>query len=286
MKRIEAMQKCIDYINSLKGADEIKEKMNNLHLFLKDKEPYVLLNSIADFFIVAQRGGGIKTTVRFVAEYLYVANAIEFCGKEKWFSYQLNYIEPGNYFNEIDMFKQKMSVIKGFNRYFKGVIYINLDKWIGHTEEEHFKSFMKYLSTIDDRVFFVFGVHSENQENIDNLYSALSQYIRIDMINQRFPNVFELSVLVIDYIKNKGFSFSNNTFPLIQEMIQVVISKKYFKGFDTIEKFSEDIIFHFFMTNNDRSKEITLDVLESYQKKSLYLKQMSDEQERKITIGF
>ena len=286
MKRADAMQTRIEAINALKGGDEIKAKLNELHHFLKDKEPYVLLNSLADFLLVGKPGCGMKTVVSTVSEYLYVAKAIDFCGKEKWFSFELNYTTPESHFYEIDKFKQKMYVIKGFNRYFKGSIYINLDKWIGHTEEDYFKLFLNFLSSIDDRILFFFGIHTEKQEEIDEIYAKLYQYIRIDLIKLRFPDTKELSELVVSFIQNKGFTFSENTLAIIQNMIEIVVSQSQFKGFRTIEKFSDAIIYHFFMNNNNQTKEITVDILDSYQKNSFYVKPSSGDVETKQTIGF
>ena len=283
------MQKYHDEIMALKGAEEIKEKIKHLHEFLKDKEPYVLLNSLADFLLVAKVGGSITTIVDAIAEYLCVAKAIEFCGKEKWFVFDLPYTHPDDRFEEIEKFDQKMNALKGFNRHFKGVVYIRIDRWIGHTEEEYFRKFIAHLATMDNRILYCFGMHYDNKKDINAVYKKISKYIRIETFRLRFPDTDELCEIVTEYIRSKGFVFAKDKHQILHKIIETIAGHKNFHGYRTLEKLSEDIVYHHFMQNKKQTKNITPEILTSYLKDSTFMANMKNNahaEDETTKIGF
>ena len=286
MNRLESMQSCYDDIMALKGADEMKKKIKQIHEILKDREPYALLNSLSDFLIVTRQGGGISTVVKLVAEYLSVAKAVEFCGNTKWFSFSVEYSDRNQQFTEIERFMNKMSVLKGYNCFFKGVVYINLDNWVGHTDPENLYKFLSYLASIDDRILFFFGFHTENKSFIKMMETTIGKYIRIETIKLRFPSNKDLCDILKAYITDKGISLSDDVQIPMDTIIENVTNKRNFYGFQTLEKLSDDIVYHFFMTNKTKIKQINGKVLNDYLEKSPYFKQFTDDISSNTKIGF
>jgi len=286
MNRLESMQKCFDAIMALKGADEIKLKMTELHEILKDKEPYALLNSLPNFMIVARQGGGISTVVNAVAKYLSAANAIEFSGKEKWFYFKVDYAERGEQFKEIDRFLKTLTALKGYNRHFKGVAYINLDKWLEQKEVENLQKFLSYLSSIDEMILFFLGVHTDNQNLINNMETMIARYIRIETLKMRFPDSRELTEILMSLIEDKGFSFTEDVHILTEQLLSNIQEKNNFYGFKTLEQLSVDIIYHFFKINENNLKQITTETIENYRDNSIYLKQFLYDVSLNTNIGF
>jgi len=286
MTRQESMQQCYDDIMQLKGADDAKKKITEIHTFLKDKEPYSLLNTMADFLLVARPGGGIKTVVNTISDYLYIANAIEFCGKVKWFTFELEYVYPEYPFREIERLEDRLSIFKGFNRHYKGVIHIDLDRWIEHTDDTYFDNFLSFLATIDHRILFFFGIHTDNIDYVDKVKSVISQYIRIETLNLRFPDSSDLTDLLESHIQDKRFTLDENAKELLGNIISDIVSKRNFYGFNTIEKLAEDIIYYHLVTCKTNSNVISVDSLFLYTQRSSFIKELLEETNSNNQFGF
>ena len=131
MSKHKIIEKCFNDIMNLKGNDEFKEAVKRLHVFLINKEARSLRGlTLPNYLWVAKRGGGITTLINAFANYLYATRAIEFCGITKSFEFKLNYISPEMPFVELSRFNVTKSGYAGHNRYFRGLICVNINDWL------------------------------------------------------------------------------------------------------------------------------------------------------------
>ena len=266
MSKHETVEKCLNAIMELKGADELKEAIKRLDIFLKNKEAHSLSDvTLPNYLWVVKRGGGITTLVNAFTDYLYAAKAIEFRGTVKSFEFKLDYIAPEMFFSELARFKNTISGFAGHNRYYKGVICINIDEWIEHTGECHFAKFLSYISSNNNKYLIVFCVHIDSKNVIESVESALSSHIRLERLTLRFPNANELvEFMASRYIQDRGFFLMENAKILLSETIVEIAAGKQFNGFKSIVQLANDILYTIHTIDLSSSKQISADMLSCY----------------------
>ena len=286
MKKQENMKKYYDIIIDLKGIDEFKEMLNRLHNFYikNDALPDIKLRN---YLLISKRGGGITTLVKTFAEYLNAAKAIEFCGTVKSFEFKLEYIAPELYFSELTRLNNAISGFAGYNRFYKGIICININEWLDHIGESHFMKFLNYISSNNDKLLAIFCIHSDTKNKLEAVESVLASHLRIDSLTLRFPDENELVELMeSQYIQDKGFSFTEDAKTLLSETIKEIASENQFNGFKSIVQLSNDILFNIITTDWGGNKHISADMLSCYSKDSNYVKRTKTRIGSELTIGF
>jgi hypothetical protein len=89
------------------------------------------------------------------------------------------------------------------------------------------------------------------------------------------------------YIKDKGFSFSDEAKVLLSETIGELTAGKQFNGFKSVNQLAGDILYNILTTDVKSVKEITAEMLSGYEKDSPYVKQRVKGQDgTKKIIGF
>ena len=282
------MENCFDSIMKLAGADEFKDTIKRLHIFLKNKEAYSLDDiTLPNYLLIAKRGGGVTTLLNAFAEYLYAARAIEFCGTVKFFEFELGYVHPDAIFSELTRLDNTISSFAGHNRFFKGMICVNIEEWIEHTGDDHFIKLLNYISSNNDRLMIIFCIHNDSRNIVEAVESALSSHIRLESISLRFPGSNELVEFVESrYLKGKGLSFEKNAKEKLRETIEEIAAEKQFNGFKSILRLADDIMYSVFTADTKIKKTISADMLSGYGKNSNYVKRAKAQKNAKKTIGF
>lgn len=89
------------------------------------------------------------------------------------------------------------------NRIFKGVFAIDLSAYINKTTDEHFLELMTYVQE-NPQTVFLFFIYSDNSNEIDGMYNAISQYHEIRKQLMELPNAKQLT----KYTESKIRDFS------------------------------------------------------------------------------
>ena len=292
MDRKKTVEQCFNAIMNLYGADEFKTTVRRLHTFLKNKEAYSLTDlSLPNYLWSAKRGGGVSTLVKAFAEYLYAAKAIDFCGTVKYFEFKLEYIAPEFFFSELARLDHTVSSLAGHNRYYKGLICINIDdEWLKFPErinEEHYAKLLKYISDNKERMPAIFSVNTDDRDVIESVESVLSSYMRIESVSLRFPEIKELiEFMESRYMHDKGLSLSKSAKALLSKSITEIVLGKNFNGFKSVAQLADDILYNIFAANLTGKKYITADMLSCYDKESNYVKRTKHCINTQKTIGF
>jgi hypothetical protein len=288
MKRTELAENCYDDIMKLAGSDELKETVKRLSVFLKNREASSFTDiSLPNYLWTVKRGGGVSTQINAFSEYLYATRAFDFCGIAKFFEFQLAYMPPNSFFSELTRFDNMLTSYAGRNRRYKGIVCIDVDEWLDHTDENHFQSFLEYVASNNEWVLAVFCIHNENADAADIVETALSAKLRIEALSLRFPDACELVELVESwFMERQGFYLAEGAKALLLKTIAEIAPAKSFNGFKTIAKLADDMLFSILTSDYGDKKEITADMIACYNTDSPYVKRAKARIGMKKAIGF
>ena len=289
MLRKEIAEERLNEIMELKGVDEFKMTVKRLHTFLKNRDACSASKAtLPNYLLVAKHGGvGVSTIVNMFAEYLYTAQAIEFCGTVKSFEFKLDYIAPENRFSELTRFANTVSGFAGHNLFYRGVACVNVDEWLTHTDEAHFERFLDYVAINSDKWLILFCIHTGNRKLIEALEAALSSYVRLESFSLGFPDPCELVDYVeAKYIQGNGFIFTEDARVLLSETITELTAGKHFNGFKSIAQLANDIVYSLLATDLHGGKRIFAEMLSGFSKNSNYVRRAKTQEGAKKEIGF
>jgi hypothetical protein len=288
MSRQGTIDKYYDAIMESNCADEFKAMINRMHIFLKNKKKYGLSGiSLPNYLWAAKRGCGISTLAKLFAEYLYASKAIEFCGTAKLFEFKLDYIEPQSHFTELSRLNNSIIGFAGHNRYFKGVGCLDINEWIDHADEDHFKTMLDYVSDNKDHLLVVFCIHTDNKTTINTIETAILSHMRLETLTPQFPDVDELIAYIeTRFINSDGFFFTEDAKELLHESIVEITGSECFNGFKTISQLSEKIMFNILTTELNNKKQITAEMLSDIAKDSSFISKLKMQYSTKRMIGF
>jgi len=288
MINIENMIKCYNAIMELSLAPEFKDVIKHQHRALLNMEEHSVSKvSVPNYLISAKRGGGITTLVRLLTEYLYAGRVIDFCGTAKSFEFELDYNPPHMFFSELGRLDSTLASYAGFNRFFKGVVCLNIEKWVDHIEGDYFFSLMDYISTNADKLLVVFSVHTEVEDVIDRVEAKIASHLRVESLKLRFPDSRELLDLIeTRYLISNGFTLSKDAKALVLKIIAELTVSKSFRGYRTISQLAEDILFSMLKSDDYSSMKITAKMLTCHGIDTTYSRRAKAQGGSKKIIGF
>lgn len=284
--KLLSKDECFQNIMNLLGVEELKAKVQRLQNLQQSKDKFPEIGNVKppNYLWVVESFGDFYTYIDPFAKFLYAANLIDFKGKVKYFDYKLAYEMPGTIFSELTRFIKALSESTGYHRYFKGLVSVNIDEWVRHTAEDHFIKFIEYIAGINDRILAIFHISSDDTQIIESLEATLAAYIRIETVPLKFPNADELvGFMETKYFKKKGLRFKDDARFLLKESIEEISNGINFKGFSTVEKFADDILFDIY-TSNTGKKAISADMLAEFNKNSEYVNRIT--KSTSLKMGF
>ena len=190
-------------LNGLSGFKDVIERWqrfsDNINRFHARQELVV-----PDLLWVSDNGIDRTGLLKLLAGFLEASeNLVDFYGNVKYFEYYLEYIPEKKDFHEIEKIAEKIRDAAGFRSEYRGILSIELDEWVGHFYEDNFINTMKYLSSMEDDIVFVFHIRNYNSESVEQLMQLLVLFFRIEVIEMKLPDSEELGA----YIKNEISSF-------------------------------------------------------------------------------
>ena len=241
---------------------------------------------LPDLLWVSKPGVGKTHLLKLMSEYLYSKqNLIEFYGNVKYFEFMLDYCPPTQQFNEVKRMINEVSNAAGFRNYYKGIISIDIDEWLGHCEEKYFLSFLEYLSSNSNDWLIVFNVASDNKAEINKLESILSMFFRIEKSNLYLPESNDFLEFVVDRLNSYNLLLSDQAKILLLKTIEKLRENKYFDGYKTLVMLCQDIVYEFFSIKEVDENVITDEHLKEFAPDSKYIERATWKAENKSKIG-
>ena len=197
----------------------------------------------------------------------------------------LGYISPEMFFSELTRLDNAISCHAGHNRFYKGVVCINIDEWAEYTSEAHFTTFLNYISSNNDKLLVIFCIHTDAKNVIETVEYALSSHIRFESLSLRFPDTNELVEFVeSQYVLNTGLFLTMDAKNLLGETIMEIADGKHFNGFKSIEQLAQDMMYSIFTEGLSNNQSISANML--YGRNSVFVKRMKGCTNAGKRIGF
>lgn len=254
---------------------------SNLEYF-PAKAPIIL----PDLFIVAESDFTISQFVDVLADYLTAKkNLMEFYGDVAYFEFMLNYHSPGSEFKEIRRLMDEVSYSAGFRTFFRGIVHIKIDAWLGHQEELHFIEFMDYLRENTSDWLIILSVNGKDSQKINNMEAVLSMFLRIEKIALNVAPaqtyVEEIESLLALY----DFQLDESARELLTQSVDILRDNKYFNSSGTIRLLCGDIVYEMYSHEIRSSHLLTAEDLQYFAPDSEYIRRTVHKVHRR-TIGF
>lgn len=269
-----------DFVRIIKKWDKLSKNLGN-----EKNVPMVL----PDLFWVSKSGVGKTHLLKLLSEYIYsVGNLMEFSGNVKYFEFMLDYCKPDQPFNEIVRMIGEVSDAAGFRNIYKGIISIDIDEWVGHSEEKHFLNFLEYLSSNSDDWLIVFNVVSDNEPEIRRLESVLTMFFRLEKSILQLPTDDEFLQFIIERLTRYNLSFDESAKDLLRKTIEKLRGNKYFDGYKTLVMLCQDIVYAFYSEKAVSDQFVTATHLAEFAPDSKYIERATWKVENKNRnkIGF
>jgi hypothetical protein len=286
MKNTPNTNKISDIVAQLKGVDEFKEMLQRLEtLRLKKEENATLDIKLPNQLWIARRGGGISTCVNILAEYLHESKLMNFTGNVKCLDFTPNYVPSQHPFREDTKLQSAITHAAGFNRYFRGVVSIELNSWINHTDEQHFNTFLEYIKSINDKILVIFYIHTNEEKNVETVESALCSSLLCETIYLSFPNADDLVELIdSSLLQSCNLQLADDAKMLIKSSIETMKTGNHFNGFKTIKQMVDNIAYKHGTTSSTKDTTITAKMISEFSNDSKYIKRIVGVQ--RMSIGF
>jgi len=278
-------------LNSLKDEQQAFDSMVLLcdefrNRLLKHKENRDKMGfdvKLPHYLLLACKGGGVSTSTKALADYLYHAKLLDFAGIERCFEFKLAYTLPNSPFFEIIRFHNSLADITGYHRHFRGVVCIDITEWERRSDEPHFSKFLECINKMSDRILVVFYVNNTDDKTVQLIETALSAFVRFETIPLRFPNTNELiEIIETRYLKHKNpnFKLENDAKKLLKEAIDEIKQTKSFNGFSTIKNLASDILNDIYASDTVSNKIYAKNL------PSVNLKYVQRFRDKRTTIGY
>ena len=242
---------------------------------------------LPDLFLVSGSGTGRTHLLKLMSEYLSeTPGLMDFYGDVKYFEFLLNYCRPDQYFSEIQRLMTEVDNAAGFRSEYRGIVYIDIDEWLGHCEEKHFASFMEYLSDNSSDWVVVLSVSDSNSEQVSQMEAFVSAFIRIEKITIEAPSATELTQYLKSRLGSYALVLDVQAEALITESINELCKNKYFDGYKTVRMLSDDIIYTLYTEGTKKSGALSAEDLSGFAKDGEYIQRMIIKIEKTKRIGF
>ena len=282
------MQTSYEKIMALNGLSDFKKLINQwsaLSSNMKEKysgAPIIL----PDIFLVSDSGAGRSHLLELLSDFLTERNnLINFYGDVKYFEFMLNYCPKEQPFTEIQRLMDEVDNAAGFRSEYRGIIYIDIDEWRGHSEERYFRDFLEYLSDNSDDWLVILSVSNRDEEQRNKMEAIISSFLRVEKIVMEKPTVDELVGFIGRLLSAYGLSLLDDAVSLVREDIEVLYRNKYFDGFKTAKMLAQDIAYQAYIDNGSK-RELERSDLAVFAPDSDYISRMLAKIERTKYIGF
>ncbi len=279
-----------DYYSEILNLKEAKDfarvikKWEVLSNNLKTTENVPMV--LPDLLWVSKPGVGKTHLLKLLSEYLFSKpNIMEFYGNVKYFEFMLDYCAPTQQFIEVKRMINEISNAAGFRNYYKGIVSIDIDEWLGHCEEKYFLSFLEYLSSNSNDWLIVFNITSDNKVEINKLQSILSMFFRIEKSYLYLPESSDLLEFVVKRLGSYNLLLDENGKSLLLKTIEKLKENKYFDGYKTLVMLCQDIVYEFYSNKETDESVITAEHLKEFAPDSKYIERVTWKAENKRKIG-
>lgn len=277
-----------DQIMSLNGLEGFKELIERWQRFsdnitrFQAKQELVIPNLVW----VSDNGIDRSNLLRLLTGYLDTCdNLLDFYGNVKYFEYYLEYTEERNN-HEIQKIAEKIRDAAGFRSEYRGLLSIELDEWAGHFHEETFINILKYLSSMEDDIMFIFNIHNYNPDAVQELLQLLVLFFRIEVIDMNLPSSEELGNYVRREISEFGLNLDQEAEDMVISTVNRLREDQYFAGYQMLDRLADDIVYSVYTSTPPYDGIVTKGMISAFAPDGMYVSELIENNARVFTSQF
>lgn len=279
-----------DQIMALPSSYGIKETVTRWHNLSRNIEKYSPEMSIIlpDILLGASYGVGKTHVLRLISEYLSVQkNLMDFYGDIKFLEFYVNYCKPDEDFSEIRRLMSEISSAAGFRSEYRGIVCLDINEWVRHSEEKHFIDLLEYLSVNSDHWLIIFTLSDLSTESARKTEAVISMFLRIEKAELKLPESAELLEYITRNLSGYGLELDLDAAVVITETIDKLRGNKYFDGYKTLDMLCKDIIYSTFSASDTKKNILTPEDIREFSADSEYVNsRICNYEAKKRYIGF
>jgi len=280
------IQQQYNRIMKLSGADEFKDMIKRFSAYYKNNNNSISGLDIPNLLCVIRKGGGFTTLAEHFAEYLYLLDSMEFCGTAKFVEFGPEYVHPDNVNTELPLLNGTITAHAGYNRYYKGLVCINMDEWQHHAGEAHIRIILDYLADNRNKWLTVFFTHIDKEDTIKEFETAIAQRMNVETLKISFPETSVLTKNIeISLLENNGITLTKGAKALMSYTIEELSGTEGFLGFQSVKQLEDSVVFNFLIKNPD-GKRISEAALKEILNNSDYIGKRKKQPTNQTPIGF
>lgn len=240
-----------------------------------------------DMLWIAPHGAGKTTLLRLMSEHFSANDAVlSFDGNVKFVEFTLDYCRENEYFNGIRLLLQAVELAAGFRSSYSGIVHIELDQWVGHEKERHFRKFLAFLSDHSDDWLIVISLTGDNRDGLREMEAILCSFLRLETVVIQQLTTDEMLGFIEEKIAPYGMTLSDDARDLLRRSIDKLKSGKYFDGMRTLKHMAKDIVYQCLSESIAVRGEISAEVLSVFSEDSDYINRQLKNNEIRFHMGF
>lgn len=278
-----------DQIMALNGMNNFKDVIERWQRFSDNSTKFKAKAGLVlpDLLWVSDNGIDRSGLLKLLTNYLDRAgNLIDFYGNVKYFEYYLEYVAPDDNFVEIAKIAEKIRDAAGFRSEYRGILSIDFNEWIGHFYEDNFIEVLKFLSSMEDDIMFIFNIHNYDPGEVEKLMQVLVLFFRLEVIEMNLPDSEELG----SYIKKEISEYGLNLDPEAEEMVISAVNKlredKYFAGYQMLDRLAEDIVYSVYTSTPPYDGIVTKGMISAFAPDGMYVSELIQNNTRVFTSQY
>jgi len=213
-------------------------------------------------------------------------NLLTFYGQHTRADYYMEYAPDKNSFQEISKIEEKIRIGAGFHSEFHGLLFIDVNEWIGHFNEENFINMMKYLQSLDSDIIYVFNIPSYNPQAVEQLTHILALFFHIQPLEMKLPDINALSEHVKKAIGEYGLTLDEEAEKMINASVARLKEDQYFAGYTLLDKMASDIAYSIYTSTPPFDGVISKGMINAFAPDGIYVSEMIQNNARIFTSQF
>lgn len=266
-----------DQIMSLNGLAGFKDVIERWQICSENIKKFNAKKGlvIPDLLWVSDNGIDRTGLLQLLSGFLDTAgNLIDFYGNVKYFEYYLEYAPDKANFHEIQKLAEKIRDAAGFRSEYRGILSIELDEWVGHFYEENFINILKYLSSMEDDICFIFNIRNYNRESVEQLMQLLVLFFRIEVIEMNLPDSEELGAYIKNEISEYGLNLDEEAEAMVVGAVNKLRQDQYFAGYEILDRLAEDIVYSVYTSTPPYNGIVTKGMISAFDPEGMYVSEL------------